>query len=90
MLKLLFIFYVFPSAMFFYSVAYFLRNPADWTGPAILGPISLVFTVITQRIGLKKIRQTPAGNGRTIFIVAQAGGLAGGLAIGVMVYFLLG
>lgn len=43
--------YLIPSAFLAYSIAYLIRHPDDWTGPAILGPVSLAGMVALYRFG---------------------------------------
>ena len=88
-MRLLVVFHLLGPAMFFFSLAYWLVNPQDWSGPAIIGPLSLILTLGAQFLGLKLIRRAADSFWRTALITSQIAGPVGGLAIGIMVYFLL-
>ena len=53
-MKFLFIIFVIGPAITFYSISYLLLNPDDWTGPAIIIPVGLIATVVSQYFGVKK------------------------------------
>jgi len=75
---LLHVFLALGPAAFFYALAYLLKNPADWTGPALLLPFNLCWIRGSSRRGL-----------RALLIVGQVGSLATGLMVGLMTYFVL-
>lgn len=85
---LLIILSLFPAA-FFYSLAYLLKKPDDWTGPAVLLPLSFLATIISQGLILRRIRQEEAGDFRDILVASQVGSVALGILVGIMTYFFL-
>jgi hypothetical protein len=89
MIRLLVLFHLVGPAIFFYCLAYLLRNPSDWTGPVTIGAVSLLLTLLTQFLGLRLIRRTPPGPLQTTLITTQVAAPFGGLLIGVMLFFLM-
>ena len=89
MLKLLFIGHVLGPALFFFSIAYLLRKPHDWTGPAVMIPLSLALTIFTHFWGWKKIKAAEDKEWRWTLQAAQIGGLISGFSIGVVIYFII-
>ena len=88
-LRWLVVFHLLGPTLFFFSVAYWLAKPDDWTGPAIIAPLSLAFAIVAQVIGVKAIRQATDTFWRTALITSQIAGPIGGLVIGIMLYFLI-
>lgn len=82
MVKLFFIVYAIGPALFGWSLAYLLRRPGDWTGPAVMLPITLAMTVATQLLGVKKMERDKESPLR----LASRGARIGGLALGVVVF----
>jgi hypothetical protein len=88
-MRLLFVFLALGPVAFFYALAYLLKNPADWTGPAVLLPLSLLVTIATQALGLRWIRRASSKSRRGFLIAVQLDGLVIGVAVGLMAYFIL-
>lgn len=89
MIRLLVIAYLIGPALFFYSIAYLLVHPQEWTGPAVIAPLGLLMTLLSQALGLRELRRCKDTVRRTALLATQIGGPVGGLVIGLMVYFLL-
>jgi len=89
MLKLLVIFHITGPTIFFYCIAYLIRNPSDWTGPAVIGPISLAFSIFAQVITEKKLKKITDSYWRISLRTCQIVCPLGGLAIGIMIYFII-
>ena len=87
--RLLIIFHLIGPSLFFYSVAYWLVKPQDGSGPAILASLSLFFTIGAQVLGVRMIRRATDTFWKVVLITSQIAGPVGGLAIGIMIYFLL-
>ncbi|MFQ5399985.1 MAG: hypothetical protein ACE5E7_10340 [Anaerolineae bacterium] len=88
-MEIFFVFFALGPAAFFYSLAYFLKRPFEWQGPAILLPISVLVTAFTQMAGFKWQRRRSDQTGRTVVIVSQVGGIVMGVAVGLLTYFVL-
>lgn len=88
-MKLLFIFYAPGPALFGYSLAYLLRHPDDWTGPAVMLPITALITAFSQLLGIKKMERDPTGQLGQISRISRYGSLALGPVLFVMMYFVL-
>ena len=78
-MKFIIPFFAIGPALLSFSLAYLALHPEDWTGPAVIGPIALILTIITHSIGFKKYKS---------LFGLQLGSLIGGLAVGPMLYFL--
>lgn len=89
MLKLLVIFHLTGPAIFFYCVAYLLRRPDDWTGPAVIGPISLAFSIYAQVITERKLKKVTDRFWRVALRTCQIACPLGGVAVGIMIYFMM-
>ncbi|MEJ2747014.1 MAG: hypothetical protein P8183_03735 [Anaerolineae bacterium] len=87
-MDLLFVFYAMGPALFGYALAYLLVHPEDWTGPAIVLPLSLVLTVLTQRKGTAWISRKKVFSQFTMRLVRGAG-LAMGLILFLLMFFVL-
>ena len=87
--KILVIPFVIGPALFFYGVAYWLRKPEDWSGPAVVISIGLLLTVFSQWLGLKKIRAAEEGDGKLLLEATRIAGLVGGVVVGVVVFFVM-
>lgn len=88
-IRLLVVFHLIGPSLFFYSVAYWLVKPQDWSGPALPAPLSLFLTIGAQILGVKMIHQATDSFWKVVLISSQIAGPVGGLAIGIMIYFLL-
>jgi hypothetical protein len=88
-IRLLVIAHIIGPELFFYSIAYLLVHPREWTGPVVVGLLGLLMTLLSQALGLRELRRCKDLVRRTALLATQIGGLVGGLAIGLMIYFLL-
>jgi len=88
-MDILFVFFALGPAAFFYSLAYLLKRPSEWQGPAILLPIGVLVTVVTQKTGLKWQRRRGGRIDRTVVIASQVGGIVMGVVVGLLTYFVL-
>jgi len=88
MTDLLVPFYALGPALFGYALAYLLRRPDDWIGPAIMLPLSTLLTALTHRWGYRKFEQR-ATVMRLEARLSRYGGLCVGLVLFVMGYFWL-
>lgn len=86
--KPLMIFFVLGPAMLFYSLAYYLKHPDEWSGPLIIGLLGLIVTVWSQNMGLKKASTAKNPEAKALWAGTQIGGIVAGIAIGVMTYFI--
>lgn len=66
-------------------VVYWVRHPEDWTGPALVAPLFLMLTLLSQAFTFKLAHRSE-GTMRTILIASQIGGLALGVVLGLMLY----
>ena len=83
-MKLLFILYAVGPALFTFSLAYLLRKPEDWTGPAVMMPLMAALTVATQLLGVKKLEREPESQ----LALMSRFSRYGSLALGVVLFFL--
>lgn len=88
MTDLLVPFYALGPALFGYALAYLLRRPDEWIGPAIVLLFSALLTVLTHRCGYRKFEQH-ATVMRLEPRLSRYGGLCVGLVLFVTGYFWL-
>jgi len=81
-------FYALGPALFGYALAYLLRRPDDWAGPALVLPLSALLTALMHRWGYRKFEQC-ATVMRLEARLSRYGGLCVGLVSFVMGYFWL-
>jgi hypothetical protein len=80
-MRFLFAFFALAPALFFYSLAYLIKHPADWTGPAVLLPVSLAVFVLTYFWGRRQARRETVRHRKVAIAACQIGGIVTGLAI---------
>lgn len=56
MSKLFFLVFAWGPAMLGFSLGWLIHHPADWTGPAVIGPLGAVLTFATYRWGFQKLK----------------------------------
>ncbi len=89
-MKLLFIFYALGPALLGYALAWLLKYPHDWTGPAVVIPLSLALTWLTQTAGTRCLRRTiPFSFDKTLTATRIAGAAMGPLLFFLMYFVLL-
>lgn len=79
--------YSLGPAMAGISLAYLLRHPEDWSGPAIVLPLSLIFTVLVHYVGYIKLECAWDAPLRRESQLARYSGLIIGPVIFLMGYF---
>ncbi len=83
-------FFALGPGLFGYSLAYLIWGPReDWIAPAITLAISLGLTIVTQTLGWRRLRRILFPRYKAFLIAARWGGLAMGIIIFFMFYFLL-
>ena len=83
MAKVFFLMFVWGPAMVGFSLGWWIRHPADWTGPAVLGPVGAVITAVTYRWGVRRLPRVPEEE-RPFFLAGMIAGAALGLVICLM------
>jgi hypothetical protein len=86
-MRLLFVIFALGPAMFFYSLAYLMKHPADWMGPAVLLPVSLAASLLAHLLGLRWIRRETVQRRRTVLVASQLGGIVTGIAVFIMILY---
>ena len=84
----LFVFYAIGPALFGYALAYLFIHPQDWTGPAIVLPLSLALTIWTQWKGTAWLIRKGVFS-RFIIGLIQAASLALGVILFLLMYLVL-
>ncbi len=67
-----------------FSVAWLIRHPDDWTGPAIIIPVSIVYCAVTYIWAFRWLRTASAANRRDLM-----GGMIVGPLVGLVLAVLL-
>jgi hypothetical protein len=90
MTKIFFLLFVWGPAMVGFSLGWVIRHPHDWTGPAVVGPLGAVLSLVTYRWGLRRL-PTLSEQLRPYFISAMiAGGLLGLVICGMLLLGVIG
>jgi hypothetical protein len=84
-----FVVYALGPALLGYSVAYWLRNPQDWQGPALVSALSLLGTFVSHRWATRQIIAHPRFGLVPYWRLLQIAGLVTGLLLAWVVYFIL-
>ena len=79
--------YSLGPAIFGFSLAYLLRHPEERIGPAIVMPLSLIFTVVVHYVGYLKLERGRDAPLCLVSRITRYGGLLLGLVAFLMGYF---
>ena len=83
MAKLFSLMFVWGPAMVGLSLGWLIPHPDDWTGPAVLGPVGVVVTALTYRVGLVRYRTADA-RVRPYCVIGMSAGALTGVALFLM------
>lgn len=83
-IKLHFLWLCWGPVMLAFSIAWVIRSPEDWTGPAVIGPVSLVYGVVTHILAFRWMKRTTEAN-RRVLIGAMITSLLLAIVLAVMV-----
>lgn len=72
------------------SLAYLLRQPSEWPGPAVMLIVGLALTIASQTWGAAKLRQFLPPSRAFQITATRWGGIAMGIVVAVLIYSLLG
>jgi len=80
MAKLFFLMFVWGPAMVGFSLGWLIPHPDDWTGPAVLGPVGVLITGLTYRVGLARYH-TADVHMRPYYVIGMSAGALTGVAV---------
>lgn len=82
-MKLFVLVFVWGPAFLGFSLGWLVAHPDDWSGPAIIGPVASVVTVLTYRWGIRRQRTLDA-EVRPLFVVAMVASALVGVVLFVL------
>lgn len=88
-MRLLFVFFALGPGICSFSLAYLLRHPEDWIAPSGVLIAGLFVTFLTQTLGVKWLERILSPRYKLEFVLARISGLAMGVAVGLLAYFML-
>ncbi len=84
----IFVFYALGPAILGYALAYLLRHPHDWMGPAVVALPSLILTALTQTKGSEWLRKRVRLSLLEL-VALRVGGAVTGIVLFFLMYFML-
>jgi hypothetical protein len=85
MAKLHFLWLAWGPVLFCFSLAWLASHPDDWTGPAIVGPLSALYGVVSYRYAFRRLKRS--SDSQLALLAAMIAAPLVGIGVGLMIVF---